>query len=207
MLLVLDNFEQVLAAASSIADLLARCSGLRILVTSRAPLQVRGEQLIDVAPLSAESALRLFQERARAALLDDGSDAVVAEIVARLDNLPLAIELAAARVRLLSPEALRDRLGERMGVLEAHLRDMPARHRTLRETIAWSYELLSEAGKAALRRCSVFPGSFDLAAALAVAQGELNDIAELVDQSLLRRSGNRYQMLDTIREFAAGEAC
>ena len=206
LLLILDNFEQVLAAAAGVATLLARCGGLRILITSRAPLQLRGEQLLDVPPLSAESALSLFRERARAALLDDGADDVVAEIVMRLDNLPLAIELAAARVRLLSPEALRDRLGERLGVLEAQLRDMPARHRTLRETIAWSYELLSDAGKSALRRCSVFPGSFDLPAALAVTQGGLNDIAELVDQSLLRRSSSRYQMLDTIREFAATEA-
>ena len=206
MLLVLDNFEQVLPAAPSVLDLLARCSGLRILVTSRAPLQVRGEHLLEVPPLSPDSAADLFEERARAALLSQTPASVVRDIVARLDNLPLAIELAATRVRVLSPEALRDGLSQRLELLAAPGRGMPERHRTLRETIAWSYELLTDGGRNTLRRLSVFPGSFDLRAACAVGEATLDDIAELVDQSLLRRFGTRYQMLDTIREFAIGEA-
>ena len=206
MLLLLDNFEQVLPAAPWVLDLLARCSGLRILVTSRAPLQVRGEHLLEVPPLSADSAADLFEERARAALMSQTPASVVRDIVARLDNLPLAIELAATRVRVLSPEALRDGLSRRLELLAAPDRGMPERHRTLRETIAWSYELLTDGGRDTLRRLSVFPGSFDLRAACAVGEATLDDIAELVDHSLLRRFGTRYQMLDTIREFAIGEA-
>jgi predicted ATPase/DNA-binding SARP family transcriptional activator len=206
MLLVLDNFEQVLPASTSVAELLSRCRGLRVLVTSRAPLQVRGEQLLEVPPLSSVSAAELFEERARSAVMADTPAEIVREIVARLDNLPLAIELAAARVRVLSAETLRDELSERLRVLEAPGGHLPERHRTLRETIAWSYDLLGESGRATLRRLSVFPGSFDLKGGCAVAMAELNGIAELVDQSLLRRAGSRYRMLDTIRDFAAAEA-
>ncbi|MEO8437740.1 MAG: BTAD domain-containing putative transcriptional regulator [Chloroflexota bacterium] len=207
MLLVIDNFEQVLAAAGEIAVLLAQCANLRILVTSRAPLRVGGERQLEVPPLTASDGARLFEERARAALSAmDFEASLVDDIVARLDGLPLAIELAAARIRLLSPEALLERLGARLALLGGGPRDAPERHRTLRETIEWSYELLAPSSRAAFRKLSVFGGGFDLPAALAVAEIDIDCLAELIDQSLVTRAGERYSMLETIREFAAAEA-
>ncbi len=207
MLLVIDNFEQVLEAAGEIAVLLTRCRNLRILVTSRAPLRVGGERQLEVPPLTGSDGATLFEERARAALSAvDFETSLVDDIVARLDGLPLAIELAAARIRLLSPEALLERLGARLALLGGGPRDAPARHRTLRATIEWSYELLTPSSRAAFRKLSVFGGGFDLPAALAVAEIDIDGLAELIDQSLVNRIGDRYAMLEIVREFAAAEA-
>ncbi|MFL5643058.1 MAG: BTAD domain-containing putative transcriptional regulator [Chloroflexota bacterium] len=207
ILLVLDNFEQVVDAAPSIAELLERCPSLHILVTSRTPLRIRGERQLDVPPLPRAAGIALFEDRSRAGLYSVESDeAVLDDIVGRLDGLPLAIELAAAHVRVLSAEALRDRLADRLTLLTAGPRDAPERHRTLRETIAWSYDLLSTSARSAFRALSIPAAGFDLAAAEAIGATDLETIAELVDQSLLRRADDRYSMLETIREFAAERA-
>ena len=180
LLLLLDNFEQILPAATLLAELLAASTGLKILVTSRAALQVRGEHELEVPPLavpdlerlaSPESlqdhgAVALFVERARAVRADFALTAenvrAVATICARLDGLPLAIELAAARTRLLSPEAMVERLEHRLPLLTGGPRDLPARQRTLRDTIAWSYDLLDPDEQRAFRALSVFVGGFTL---------------------------------------------
>jgi predicted ATPase/DNA-binding SARP family transcriptional activator len=207
MLLVLDNLEQVLDSAPDVAALLDRCPKLRVLATSRAPLRIRGERQLEVPSMSASESAALFEDRARAAILSvDLIEQVVEDIVGRLDGLPLAIELAAARVHVLSPEGLRDRLVDRLALLTTGPRDAPERHRTLRETIAWSYGLLRPATQAAFRKLSVLAGSFDLPGALAIAETDLDSIDELVTHSLLRRFADRYSMLETIREFADAEA-
>jgi predicted ATPase/class 3 adenylate cyclase len=242
LLLVLDNFEHVLATAAQVADLLATCPGLKALVTSREALRLRGEHQFAVPPLSlpdrgrGESAqellryeaVRLFIERAQAAKLDFAISPqnayAIAEICHRLDGLPLAIELAAARVNVFSPQALLARLEHRLAVLTSGPRDLPARQQTLREAIAWSYDLLGPAEQTLFRRLAVFVGGSTLAAAEAVvgedAAGRTLDVvdamASLVDKSLLRR-GERdgepsFRMLETIRDYAlerltdAGEA-
>ena len=182
LLLLLDNFEQIVTAAPLVADLLAACPRLTVLVTSRAALQVRGEYELEVPPLaipdlehlvSAASlqehgAVALFVERAQAVRADFALTAenarAVATICARLDGLPLALELAAARTRLLSPEALVERLERRLPLLTGGPRDAPARQRTLRDTIAWSYDLLDPEEQRAFRALSVFVGGFDVGA-------------------------------------------
>lgn len=207
ILLVLDNFEQVVEAAPAIAQLLERCPGLHVLVTSRSPLRLRAERQLEVPPLSRSAGIELFEERSQVALMATAwDDAVLGDIVGRLDGLPLAIELAAARLRVLSAEALRERLTERLPMLTAGPRDAPHRHRTLRETIAWSYDLLSPAARSAFRALSAPTGGFDLAAALSIGDTDLETIAELVDQSLVRRVDDRYSMLETIHEFAEERA-
>ena len=204
MLLVLDNFEQVLDAAPDVTRLLEACRELRIIVTSRAPLRIRGEQQQEVPPLDTAQSVELFDARVLDATRSAyAGDDVVAAIIERLDGLPLAIELAAARVRQLSPEDLRDRLVERLSLLTAGPRDAPQRHRTLTETIAWSYDLLNQRSQSAFRDLAVLTGDFDLDAALAVTQVDLDSLVALVDQSLMRRVSNRYSLLDTIREFAS----
>jgi predicted ATPase/DNA-binding SARP family transcriptional activator len=204
MLLVLDNFEQVIEAAGDVAKLLDHCPSLKVVVTSRAPLRVHGEQRLEVPPLADTDAAGLFEQRAEQAL---GTSALnrplVDDIVGRLDGLPLAIELAAARLGVLAPQVLRDRLSDRLSMLAVGARDSPDRHRTLRETIAWSYGLLAPAAQAAFRRLSVLAGGFDLDAATAVAACDFEVFAELVEQSLVYQVGDRYAMLETIREFAA----
>jgi len=207
LLLVLDNFEQVIDAATSVAELLERCPALHVLVTSRTPLRIVAERQLEVPPLPHAAGVALFEERSRAVLSSVVSnEAVLDDIVGRLDGLPLAIELAAAYVRVLSSEVIRDRLMDRLTLLTAGPRDAPERHRTLRETIAWSYDLLSPSARSAFRALSVPAGGFDLGAALAIGRSDLDTIAELVDQSLLRRTDDRYSMLETIREFAAERA-
>ena len=208
MLLVLDNFEQVVEAAPLIGELLERCPELRVLVDEpHAATDRRGAPARGAAAAASRRASRCSRSAAQAALLSATWDeAVVDDIVSRLDGLPLAIELAAAHVRVLSAEALRDRLTDRLPLLAAGARDAPHRHRTLRETIAWSYDLLSPAARAAFRALSVPAGGFDLAAALAIGATDLDTIAELVDQSLLRRIDDRYSMLETIQAFAAERA-
>ena len=174
LLLVLDNFEQVMAAADDAGELVRQCPRLAMLVTSRESLRVRGEQLLPVPPLSlptgsagamGSSAVTLFVERGREARpsfgLDDETAPVVGEICARLDGLPLAIELAAARLRLFSPTELRDRLRGGLDVLRGGARDLPDRQRTLRDTIAWSYDLLDDDDRALFKVLAVFPSAQD----------------------------------------------
>jgi predicted ATPase len=232
LLLVLDNFEHLLPAAELVSALLSEARGLSVLATSREALSLSGEQALDVPPLQLPSrskspeleqlsqyeAVRLFVDRARAVKTDfrltSANAAVVVEICHRLDGLPLAIELAAARVRHAAPAALLPLLDRRLPLLTGGARDAPARHRTLRGAIAWSYDLLSVEERALFRRLSVFAGGCSLEAARAVAMLDgaasaidvLDDIASLVDKSLVRSGGAtsgaaRYTMLETVREF------
>jgi predicted ATPase/class 3 adenylate cyclase len=203
LLLLLDNFEHVVAAAPDVARLLGRCPRLTVLVTSREPLRVEGEWEYAVDPLGESEAVALFAARARAARLDSAANGAVREICARLDNLPLAIELAAARVKVLSPQALLERLERRLPVLAGGLRDAPERQRTLRATIEWSHDLLSPDEQILFRRLGAFGGGCTLEAAEAVAGADLDTVAALVDKSLVRvRDGDRYWMLETIRDYA-----
>ena len=231
LLLVLDNLEQVTSAAPALAGLLAACPRLTILATSRAPLRLRAEREFPVDPLelpgapdsattgslAAVPAVALFLERARAidpgfSLTDENAGAVVA-ICRRLDGLPLAIELAAARVKVLSPQAMLARLDNRLRLLAGGPRDAPDRQRTMRDAVAWSHDLLDAAERAFFRRLAVFVGGFDLAAAEAVAGAgdpsvdALEGVSALVDKSLLRRGAGpdgdaRFGMLETVREYA-----
>jgi predicted ATPase/DNA-binding CsgD family transcriptional regulator len=238
LLLVLDNFEHVVAAAPLVFDLLEACPALKALVTSRVRLRLSGEREYPVPPLrlpepaaAGESlregaAVALFVDRARAVLPDFAltaeNAAVVAEIVRRLDGLPLAIELAAARVRALPPAALLDRLEQRLPLLTGGPRDLPLRQQTMRATIAWSHDLLTAEEQTLFRRLAVFVGGFTLAAAEAVAEGGggavggttstsasvfvLDGVESLVEQSLLRLAGGpdaepRFRMLETVREY------
>jgi predicted ATPase/DNA-binding SARP family transcriptional activator len=236
-LLLLDNFEQVGEAAPLVAELLANSPRLAVLVTSRERLRLQAEREFAVPPLAVPNgdqrattnermpaggpdlvarlsqypAVELFVERAVAARADfrltHENAPAVAEICRRLEGLPLAIVLAAARVKLFSPEALLARLGSRLGLLTGGARDLPARQQTLRDTIAWSYDLLSEEEKALFRRLSVFAGGFTLEAAETVCASSVDRITSLLDKSLLREEEGddepRLGMLETIREYAA----
>ena len=230
MLLILDNFEHLLDAAPVATSILAAGPRVKIVVTSRAPLRVRGEHEYPVPPLDLPSAgedcdltilavneaVAFFVDRARAvrpdfALTADNA-AVIAELCTRLDGLPLALELAAARVKTLPLAILLARLGTRLPLLTAGARDAPERQRTLRDTIAWSHDLLTSPEQALFRRLAVFVGGWTLEAAEAVAGSDdsldvLAGLDALSDQSLIRldESGAepRYRMLETIREFAA----
>ena len=206
LLLVLDNFEHVADAAPQVIDLVLEGSSLKALVASRASLRVSGEHEYPVPELAESDAIALFSERARAMKPDfrlNGDSLAVAEICRRPDGLPLAIELAAARARVLSPTALLARLEERLPVLTGGARDLPARQRTLRDTIAWSYELLDESEQQLFSRLAVFPASFTLEAAEAICEADLDTLTSLVEKSLLRQGEGRFWMLETIREFAA----
>ncbi|HEX8696024.1 MAG TPA: tetratricopeptide repeat protein [Longimicrobium sp.] len=233
LLLVLDNFEHVLGAATGVARLVASCPGVKALVTSRFALRLSMEREYPVAPLPTPGAaaggnaallraypsVQLFAERAAAVKpgfgLDDESTVAVAEICHRLDGLPLAIELAAARVKLFSPRALLARLDRRLELLSGGPRDLPDRHRTLRQAIGWSYDLLDAGEQATFRRLAVFAGGFSLEAAEAVSSAAggpvlpaLEAVSALVDKSLLRQEEPgeddepRFRMLETVREFA-----
>ena len=203
MLLVLDNAEHL----PGLAAILARFSetrGLRLLVTSRAPLHLSWERVYRVDPLPERDAIEFFVQRARAVRRDFAADTALPELCRRLDGLPLALELAAARVKLLSPQAILDRLDTVLPFLSAGSQDLPERQRTLRATIEWSHDLLNEAERAAFRRLSVFPGTYALGAAEAVADTDLELLAALVDHSLLKPVGNdRLLMLETLHEYAA----
>ena len=230
LLLVLDNFEQLLPAAEFVGQLLDAGDLLRVVVTSRSPLHLSGEQEFPVPPLAVPrsgeltvagvagcAASALFAERAAAAVpgfvIDGGNKDAVARITDRLGGVPLAIELAAARVKLLPPDAILARLDRSLGFLVSDRRDVPARQRTLRATVAWSYDLLSEDARRLLAACSVFRGGIGLDIAETVAAATLridvlNGLQELVDHSLLRQvsgpgAAPRYVMLETVREFAA----
>jgi len=199
LLLVLDNFEQLVDAAPVVAELLARARGVTALVTSQAALRVTGELEVPLAPLAVEAAVELFVRRARAL---DPADEAIAEICARLDGLPLAIELAAARTRLLSPAAILERLGRRLDLLTGGPRDAPARQRTLRAAIEWSHDLLEPPERAVFAQLAVFAGGWSVEAAEAVAGDVLDELESLVDRSLVVRSGDRFGMLETVHEFA-----
>jgi predicted ATPase/transcriptional regulator with XRE-family HTH domain len=241
LLLVLDNFEQVLGAGPALVELLAACPRLRVLATSRAALRVSGEHEYAVPPLALPAAggpaaprggaaaavgrhdaVRLFVERVRGVKADfvlaDADAAAVADVCRRLDGLPLAIELAAARVRLFPPQALLARLERRLPLLTGGARDRPARHQTLRAAIAWSYDLLTPAERALFRRLAVFAGGCTaeaaeaLAAAAPALEGDvLEGLEALVGQSLLQPEEApvrgappeaRFGLLETVREFA-----
>jgi len=233
LLLLLDNFEQVVSAAEQMATLLMACPRLKVLVTSREVLHVRAEHefpvsplavpdpdhLPDLATLSHQAAVALFLQQAQAVRpnfhLTDANARAIAELCARLDGLPLAIELAAARMKLFSPRALLARLGSRLSLLTSASRDVPARQQTLRHTIAWSYNLLDAREQRIFRQLSVFVGGCTLEAIEALCtslDGEskavLDGVASLVDKSLLRQmewqvgEEPRFMILETIREYA-----
>src|SRR5262249_36440240 len=230
VLLLLDSFEHLIAGAPAVAELASAGPGAKILVPSRSPLHVYGEREFPVPPLAlpdarasslaeirASEAISLFAERAAAVKPDfqmtEESARATAEICVRLDGLPLAIELAAARVKLLSPTAMRARLEKRLQLLTGGARDLPARQQTLRGAIDWSHELLSPDEQRLFRRLSVFVGGFTLEAAEAVCNARedlgldpLDGIGSLLDKSLLRESGgsgdeSRFLMLERIREY------
>jgi predicted ATPase/class 3 adenylate cyclase len=205
LLLVLDNLEHVLEAAPQVIEVLQGGPSLKALVASRAPLRVSGEREFPVPQLAEVDAVALFRERAQATepgFVVNGDAAAVAEICRRLDRLPLAIELAAARAKVLSPGKLLERLEQRLTVLTGGARDLPDRQRTLRDTIAWSYELLDEAGQELFSRLAVFLASFTLEAAEAICEANLDTLGSLVEKNLVRRAEDRFTMLETIREYA-----
>ncbi|MDG4823712.1 DUF4062 domain-containing protein [Asanoa sp. WMMD1127] len=228
MLLVVDNFEHVAEAAPVLADILAGAAGVTALVTSRSPVRISGEHAFALEPLaipdraitldvvSHYGSVRLFVDRARAAsgsfaLTEENLPAVV-EICRRLEGLPLAIELAAAKIRVLPPAAILQRMGRPLELLTGGARDLPDRQRTLRDTVRWSYDLLSPGERALFRRLAVFTGGFTLDAADAVGAGATADdvvdaLDGLVQSSLVRQESKpatepRFRMLDSIREFA-----
>lgn len=212
LLLLVDNFEQVLPAARSIAALLDAAPNVKVIVTSRAPLHVAAERDFPVPPLSDDEAAELFVSRAQAASpnfeLSENNAAAVAELCARLDGLPLAIELAAARTKLLPPATLLSRLGNRLALLTGGLRDAPRHHQTLRMTFDWSYDLLDEDAQRLFAELGVFAGGCTLAAAEAVCDGAvLEGLDALVDESLVNQhetvTGDaRFSMLAIVREYA-----
>ena len=200
-LLLLDNVEQVLGFAPRLAELVSASSNLKLLATSREPLRLTLEQQYPVPPLPDDDAVALFHERARAVRPDFAANGAVAEICRRLDGLPLAIELAAARVKILQPDALLARLEQRLPLLAGGARDAPERQQTLQAAIAWSYDLLEEREQEAVARLSVFAGGWTLESAEAVSECDLETLASLVDKSLVRERDGRFSMLETIREF------
>jgi predicted ATPase len=203
LLLLLDNFEHVVEAAPEVAAVLAECPHADVLVTSRERLRVQGEHVYPVPVLEREQARGLFVARARAAQPGFEPDEHLDELCERLDDLPLALELAAARTSLLTTGQLLERLGDRLDLLRGG-RDAETRQRTLRATIEWSYELLEPDERALLAALSVFRGGWTLEAAEQVAGADLELMQSLVDKSLVRRwESGRFGMLETIREFAA----
>jgi predicted ATPase/DNA-binding CsgD family transcriptional regulator len=225
ILLVMDNFEQVITAAPGVRQLLDRCPELVLLITSRIRLRVSGEQEFPVAPLplletsdpGQSGAVQLFIERARDVAPDFDPTPetlpVIGEIVLRLDGLPLAIELAAARIKSLPPAALLDRMERRLPLLSGGWRDLPMRQQTMRDAIGWSYDLLDDTSQRTFRRLGVFVGGFTLEAADEMLAGlpepidTLDQLTALIEQSLLRQRPSldgtpRFQMLETVREYA-----
>jgi predicted ATPase/class 3 adenylate cyclase len=231
LLLLLDNFEHVVSAATQVADLLGACPRLKVLVTSREALHVRAERefpvpalalpdpkhLPDLVMLSQYEAVALFIERAQVVKPDfqvtNANAPAVAEICARLDGLPLAIELAAARIRSLPPQALLKRLGQRLQLLTSSTRDAPARQQTLRQTIQWSYDLLPTHEQRLFQRLSIFANGCTLEAVEAICEapgvrsaGVLDEVTFLVDKNLMQQTAEeeeepRFMMLETIREY------
>ena len=230
LLLVLDNYEQLMSAAQVVAELLASASQLKILTSSRIALNLYGEREFPVPPLklptvasdataeelAGNESILLFIQRARAAqpsfALTDENAHVIAQICRRLDGLPLALELAAARIKLLSPQAILSRLDDQLKLLTGGARDLPARHQTLRNTLEWSYGLLNQSEKTLYARLGVFVGGFTLEAAESVCNSDgsldiLEVVTSLVNNSLLRQENTgdgepRFGMLETIRAYA-----
>jgi len=205
MLLFFDNFEQVVDAAGGVAGLVASCPNLDVLVTSREPLHLTGEQEYPVPPFVHEEGVRFFLARAKACKPDFEVDASVSEICRRLDDLPLALELAAARVKALSSGQILDRLKRRLPILTSGARDTPDRQRTLRGAIEWSYDLLGPEEQQLFARLAVFAGGCTLEAAEHVADADLDTLQSLVDKSLIRHTEGRFWMLETIREYATAQ--
>ncbi|MGW8746493.1 BTAD domain-containing putative transcriptional regulator [Streptomyces sp. NPDC055794] len=218
LLLVLDNCEHVIEEVARLAEtLLTRCPGLTVLATSREPLGVPGESVRPVEPLTPDQAQRLFAARAAAVRPDAGSvlrdETAVAEICRRLDGLPLAIELAVARLRVLTPREIADRLDDRFRLLTSGSRTVLPRQQTLRAVVDWSWDLLDDAERTTLCELSVFAGGWELDAAEAVCTGPAADlVGALVDKSLVvaapgtHGAGMRYRMLETIHEYAGERA-
>ena len=196
LLLLLDNLEQVIEAAPELSSLLTSCPNLTLLCTSRELLRVQGEVEFAVPPLAEPEAVALFCERAQVEASDE-----IAELCVRLDNLPLAVELAAARSKALSPAQILDRLSQRLDLLKGG-RDADPRQQTLRATIEWSYDLLSPEEGQLFARLSVFAGGCTLEAAEEVTGADLDTLQSLVEKSLLRYSSDRYWMLETVHAFA-----
>jgi predicted ATPase/class 3 adenylate cyclase len=197
MLLVLDNLEQVLDAAPALADLVEACPNLTIFATSRQRLRVRGEVEFEVRPLAAPDAVELFTARAGLSEPDDD----VRELCRALDQMPLAIELAAARVKALPPAKILERLGHRLDLFTGG-RDADPRQRTLRSTIEWSYDLLDAGEQRLFQRLAVFAGGATLEAAEAVAEADLETLTSLIEKNLVRHADGRYTMYETILELA-----
>jgi predicted ATPase/class 3 adenylate cyclase len=203
LLLVLDNAEHLPDFADLVATLLADARDARVLVTSRAPLHLAFEHEYVLDSLELSDAVEFFLARARSVRRDLEADETVELICRRLDRLPLALELAAARAKLLSPRAILERLDHRFALLTGGPRDAPDRQRTLQATIDWSYDLLEESEQSLFRAFSIFVGGADAEAAEAVCGAELDDLARLVDHSLLKPIGDdRFLMLETLREYA-----
>jgi predicted ATPase len=196
LLLLLDNLEQVIDAASELSALVSACPNLTLLVTSRERLRVQGEVEYEVPPLASPEAVTLFCERSRLE-----ASAELAGLCARLDNLPLAVELAAARTKALTPRQILERLSQRLDLLQGG-RDADPRQQTLRATIAWSYDLLSDEEQRLFRALAVFAGGCTLEAVEVVCAADLDTLQSLVEKSLLRFSNERYWMLETIHEYA-----
>jgi predicted ATPase/DNA-binding SARP family transcriptional activator len=203
LLLVLDNFEHVDAAAPVVSRLLEAAAGVKVLATSRAPLRLYGEHVYPVPPLDAGEAADLFVARAQAARHGFVAHAeVVDEICARLDGLPLAIELAAARSRALSLDEMLASLAQRLRLAAHGPRDLPERQQTLRAALDWSHRLLSERERELFARLGVFVGGWDAGAARQVCEATADELDALAEQSLVRRAGERFEMLETVREYA-----
>ena len=206
-LIVLDNFEHVLSAAPDLARLLADAPGLRLLVTSRIPLRLSAEVEYPLHPLPQEAAVQMFLHRAQLIHRQIEPSETINSICRRLDGLPLALELAAARLKLLDPVVLLDRLNSRLPLLTQGSHDLPERHRTLEATIAWSYDLLTPRAQELFRHLSVFEETFGIDAAEQVAGADLDTLTTLVDASLVKPIGeSRFLVLGTLREFAAGRS-
>jgi predicted ATPase/DNA-binding SARP family transcriptional activator len=202
-LLILDNFEHLIEAANDLAGLLAASPRLNVVVTSRVPLELRAEHRYPLVPLTDREAVELFAQRATAVQPGFSSDDNVAEICRRLDYLPLAIELAAARVDAVAADQMLVRLERRLPFLTGGLRDLPVRQRTLHATIAWSYDLLSRVERRAFVYLAVFVGGCTAQAAAEVSDADEETLQSLVRANLLRAESGRFLMLDTVREFAA----
>ena len=202
-LLILDNFEQLVAAADRVAQLLASCPGIACVVTSREALHLRDERDIPVEPLAEDASIELFRDRARAVSPSSDADTdLLARLCERLDHMPLAIELAAARTKVIDPSQLFERLDQRLPLLTGGPRDAPERQRTLRSTIEWSHDLLDEPEQQLFARLGVFVGGWSLEAAEDVGEADLDTLQALAGKSLISSDRGRFRMLETIREFA-----